>query len=666
MVLKPNFVPLLFIMADKDEVINMARSIKDSLLQSWDDNQCFMDKDRMRDKGIMSESVGLTALLLLGISFKPERGFWDDGDVARYNAIANKGLNFICDEIESNGFTAEPLVPADCSKGFFNTEYGYTDTVTWVLSTMILMRYAHRKNIVGLTKEDQGRVFAAIGKSLDALIKAQREEGTWGFRTDPGSLKSLYFTYGCAVSLADFFDYIIGEISLVEGERDDFDYRDEELLDYLNGYLGYDVEEASIETRKKTATWLVEECLPTIPNISECVEPTDEEKSRLGLWTQNVPLTGDYYSKVNFLNLYYVYYIIDMMTISYADEVFKERVSTPEGKKSLMDLYERIIPGLELTYFFDNFDGDDLYEALYKGYMEQAIHSARNNFLIASRTGNKFWDSSNSELKVWWEHSDPRINDQVGSALMSGRDSISIREPALLPMALRVNTCFCYYISEEKDFSLNRMYSMITSNVSSETNSKCVAGLWDKTFYNLMITERSVEAIIDFYDYLCKFEDDALVVVSQAVTSRSEVDQAIEKLIDDRIAAALSEYVPTEVRDVDAEMPADQAEFYRMADRYMLDLAARIKGSSDIYDSAGPRDLLFEVLTAYRALAGHMVLMTMKDQIESEGADYNPNVAQEQLEAFEKRKDKLVRKLMDDTSDSTADFVGLYDRIKMK
>ena len=174
-------------MADIGDVINTAKTIKESLIASWEENQCFVDKDRMDDPGIMAESIGLTTLLLLGISFKDAEGFWEDGDVARFNAITNRSLNFICDEVESKGFTAEPLVSADRTKAFFNSDVGYTDTVTWVLSTMILIRYSHRKNIIGLVKDDQDRVFRMISKTLKVLVEGQHPNGTWGFITDKGS-----------------------------------------------------------------------------------------------------------------------------------------------------------------------------------------------------------------------------------------------------------------------------------------------------------------------------------------------------------------------------------------------------------------------------------------------------------------------------------------------
>ncbi len=656
-------------MADIGDVINTAKTIKESLIASWEENQCFVDKDRMDDPGIMAESIGLTTLLLLGISFKDAEGFWEDGDVARFNAITNRSLNFICDEVESKGFTAEPLVSADRTKAFFNSDVGYTDTVTWVLSTMILIRYSHRKNIIGLVKDDQDRVFRMISKTLKVLVEGQHPNGTWGFITDKGSKDALYYTYASSVTLGDFFDYVAGEIADVEGEgTTGFDHRDSELIDYLNHEFECDdVVKMMDQVRKKTGRWLIDVCLPSLPILSECINiDSPEERDSIGIWGQNADLTGDYYKGVNFINLYYVYYLIDMMTITYSDEVFQELVSTSEGLDELSRTYKNKLPSLEHFYFFDNSAPDTLYDSLYKGYMEQAIHSARNNFMIASRTGNSFWDSVKSELVLKWEHNDTALNSQVINALTDRRGEIQITEPALLPMALRANTCFCYYISNQRDYSLSRLYSMIVSSMATETDRACIAGTWDRISFNLAVTERSVEAMVDYYDYLCKFEsDEPQVITVSSDVAESEIESVLEKLIDKRISLALGS-ASTDMNAGPSGECSDQASFNSMADEYLRHLIARIRGIGDIYDANVPGDLLFEILMAHKALDNDLVLMATKDQQESEGQDYNPNEAQEQLIAYQLRKAKLIRRLMQDTSDSTADFVSMYERVRMK
>lgn len=652
-------------MSELEDVIFTAKTIKDSLLSDWDDNQCFIDKDKFDSKGLMSETIGMTTLLLLGVAFQGESRFTDEGDIAKLNAIVNKGLNYICDEVESKGYTAEPLVSADRTSDIFSDGKGYTDTATWVLSTMVLLRYAQRRKIIGLVKEDQERVFTHIVKALDAILGSQREDGTWGFMTDAGSKRSLYYTYACSGAIADFFDYILGEIALVD-DNANFEYKDTELIDYINDKLGYDVGDHATNVRGKTAKWLVETCLPRLPNISECMDLSTEDMAAIGVWSQDVNLGDKYYENVSFIDLYYVYYIIDMMTLTFADSVFKDIVSKDSTLSEFSDNCNGLLPPLEHMFFFKNSTPDDLYEQFYKGYMEQAIHSARNNFLIASRTGNMFWSSFESELVLQWEHEDQNINSLVKTALSTKRGKIVISEPALLPMALRVNTCFCYYISEEKDFSLKRLYSMILSSIASETSGDCKKGLWDTTSYNLAITERSVEAIVDYYDYLCKFDSgDVPVQVASTPIESSEIDNAIRRVVDERIREIMGE-APACTDVANPGCSLTQEAFERMAEDYVNHLLTKISGTTDIYDMSKADDILFKILMAHKALDGHKILMVMKDQVEAEGQEYNPNDSLEQLNAMVLRKDKLVKRLMEDTSDSTADFESIYERVRMK
>ena len=74
-------------MATRDEITSIACTVKDSLLDSWSEGSCFTDEDKMRNKGMMSEAIGLTSMLLIGVSFDDEPSFWNDGDKEKYSKI---------------------------------------------------------------------------------------------------------------------------------------------------------------------------------------------------------------------------------------------------------------------------------------------------------------------------------------------------------------------------------------------------------------------------------------------------------------------------------------------------------------------------------------------------------------------------------------------------
>lgn len=661
-------------MATRDEITSIACTVKDSLLDSWSEGSCFTDEDKMRNKGMMSEAIGLTSMLLIGVSFDDEPSFWNDGDKEKYSKIVSNCVDYLYSEVSNKGFIAEPLVTAKASSLLFNKDSGYVDTITWVLSSMILTRYSQRKGIIEISQQTKEQMVELIAKAFGMLLSSQRDDGTWGFMTDPKSKIAIYFTYSANATIADFFDYIVGEIESVEvdSEQAGFQYRDEEVLNYLNSSLGYDVEARASEARRKTATWLVRECIPLLSKLSECIYKEGQDYSDIGIWEQRARINDEYYDDVNFIQLYYVYYIIDMLTLTYSDDVFKEIIADPERLKELSSNYAKRMPKPEIRYFFKEIPSSELYEQMYKAIVEQSIQAARNNFMIASRTGNEFWISEQSELRVQWDHEDEDVHYNIQGALNKARD---ITDPALVPMSLRANTCFCYYISNEKDFSLDRLYQMIIDSRAKEDDAGCRINLWDDMSYNLQVTERCIEAIVDYHDYILKFgEDDAQgavekTEVSQVVreVSRSDLDLAVEKKIEEYLA---EHGVPASGASGSATSEAtaamSQEAFNEMAECYLRDLFVDLDNVGDIYSAFDEEHFLRKLLDAWCKLKSQAYLREIKEQRDLEQKEYSTGVAERNLVHFLDKKRKLDVRMIDDYEDTRADLVEIYENMKTR
>ena len=661
-------------MATRDEITSIASTVKDSLLDSWSEGGCFTDEDKMRNKGMMSEAIGLTSMLLIGVSFDDEPSFWNDSDKAKYSEIVANCVDYLYSEVSNKGFTAEPLVTAKASSLLFNKDSGYVDAITWVLSSMILTRYSQRKGIIEISQQTKEQMMGLIAKAFGMLLDSQRDDGTWGFMTDPKSKITIYFTYSANATIADFFDYIVGEIESVEvdSEKVGFQYRDEEVLDYLNSSLGYDVEVRASEARRKTATWLVRECIPLLSKLSECIYKEGQDYSDIGIWEQRARINDEYYDDVNFIQLYYVYYIIDMLTLTYSDDVFKEIIADPEKLKELASKYSTRMPKPEIRYFFKEIPPSELYEQMYKAIIEQSIQAARNNFMIASRTGNEFWSSEQSELRVQWDHEDEDVHYNIQGALNKARD---ITDPALVPMSLRANTCFCYYISNEKDFSLDRLYQMIIDSRAKEDDGGCRINLWDDMSYNLQVTERCIEAIVDYHDYILKFgEDDAQEVVKQTEitqvvkeVSKSDLDLAVEKKIEEYLA---EHNVPTSGANETATSVAattmSQEVFNEMAECYLRDLFVDLDNVGDIYSAFDEEHFLRKLLDAWCKLKSQAYMREIKEQRDLEQKEYSTGVAERNLVHFLDKKRKLDVRMIDDYEDTRADLVEIYENMKTR
>ena len=70
-------------MSDSENIAKLkdtAFSTKDALIDRWKEKESFTDNDTMVNSGIMSESIGLTCIMLLLTAFGKEESFWKDGD----------------------------------------------------------------------------------------------------------------------------------------------------------------------------------------------------------------------------------------------------------------------------------------------------------------------------------------------------------------------------------------------------------------------------------------------------------------------------------------------------------------------------------------------------------------------------------------------------------
>lgn len=494
------------------KLLEIVNRTKQALVGSWDENGAFVDKNILTRKGVLPEGIGFTGLMLLALAFRDEEKVFTVEFRQKLEEIIEATITKLYGWTEK-GFSAAPFAKSDSI--VFNEEFGYTDTVTWCLSSAILTRYMQRKDAITLSPKTQHCVFEMIARGTKTIFETQREDGTWGFRTDKLSKSSLYFTYSVNATLADFFDYVLNEIELVESETVDENLvqgEDVELLEYLKSELGYDAREKANAVRASLQNWLIKYGLPLVAKVSDCTEMTATERQMLGMWDHsNQAVDGKHYH-----NLYYAYYLIDMMVTSAVDLRLSEMINDNVAIEQLHKHYESngLMSKSDLMYFFGDeytFLGDGCnISKLFTTCIEQAIHSTRTQYICASKTGNAFWDDTTSELPILWEHEQDSINGRA--KVLLGQVKGSVSDPTLAPLALRSNINYIFYITNQMDMTVERLFLDICDqaytleNPEDERNEDCVVNLWDKLFYSLPITERSIEALVDYYDYLCKFE----------------------------------------------------------------------------------------------------------------------------------------------------------------
>lgn len=519
----------------QNELFSVASNAKDALIAQWEtsdpDNKYFKDNDTLSEEGILPEGIGITSLLLLLEAFGAEEQVFSESDKEKVTNIVNSSLRKLKDFSEDE-YSASPILD---SVKVFNADGGYTDSVTWCLSSAILARHASVDGKITLDEDVEAYVFDAIARGIDVLCASQ-SGGRWGFRTDTDSPRSLYFTYSAAASIADFFDYILGEIALLEissdatSEQKDraiSDAADTEIIDYINKKLNCDICAKVNAARASLQDWIIRDALPLFPKIASCDPLDDDILNVLGMWKHSTVNSGNNGDKV-YHHLYYTFYLLDMMVTAGVDERFAEIAEDIEQIRELANYYDAKdrLNDTDMFYFFydqsfakeDIESGDYHYENLFSKNVECALYAARAQYADASKTD--FW--STAELPLTLSHPNRVINTNLSSVK-------NFKDPSVVAMALRSNITYSYYVTNTQDIAVERLFDDMCEDIftpeyraallpvegDSRYDSKmkiynkmsksCVENLWDCENYSLALTERSIEALVDFKDYLDKF-----------------------------------------------------------------------------------------------------------------------------------------------------------------
>ena len=556
----------------QNELLEIARNTKNALFAEWEasasDKKYFKDKhiaNKMNKRGLLPEGIGATTVLLLLAAFG--KSVFSDEDLEKCNKIINSAFVNIR-EWSKDGYLATPILSAENGRKAFNEDAGYVDTVTWCLSSAILARYNQKQKLLQLEPGVEEYVFDAIAKGIFTLCDAQKD-GRWGFRTDTTSQRSLYFTYSAAASIADFFDYVLGEVALLslpagatDKEKSEAitDACDKDVIDYINDAYGCNIVDKVTESRKSLCRWIVRDALPLFPRIASC-DPLDKATlDLLGMWPHGT-YEKDSTPKV-FYHLYYTYYLLDMMVTAGADTYFLEIVENLEELKALAQYYEnnkRLNATDKFYYFYDlAFEEADIkrgmyhYDEFFNKTVECALYTARSQYTNAAKTGKDFWESA--ELDLQFNHQEEAIAKAV--------QRLPFKDPSVIAMALRANITYSYYVTETQDIAIERLFDEMCADIYStkyreklndsdrmDKDEECVIDLWDRTNYSLPLTERAVEALVDFKDYLDKFYNEPAPAVKQieSVQTETKIEYVTEpSALDKAVEAKIEEYLKGE------------------------------------------------------------------------------------------------------------------------
>jgi hypothetical protein len=397
---------------------------------------------------------------------------------SRWKDIVLKEFDLVRTHVKEKGFDASPLIDSEKTKDSFSPSAA--TQYHYLDSVSWTLSFAI---LMRLTHR------ADLIKLDNPKTLAIREmiQNTLQITCDSACEKGGWgFTSGCKQPDL-YFSYAIsealadfGDYVMGESKEEGIAEPDEEFIDALGGRDG-NLIKSVMAARKRTCEWLISDCLN---KLGQETTPSDESSQKSDDPIENI--MSDH------MGIYATYFALDMLIVSNADQLFP----------------------------------DDANRILQK--LEHAIYLSRIRFDKAHE--DKIWwnNPSFSSWVLQWEKSHP--------AFPRARSLAMPTEPGLAPLSLRCNVLYTYYFSEGRDKKIDDLLKVVHNEAHIET------GLWDRESFSLMVTERAIESLVDYADYLQKFpkaEQDARVVSSSECSFREAVALAVREYCESDAGRAL-------------------------------------------------------------------------------------------------------------------------------
>ena len=546
---------------DHRSLLALAREIMRSLIDQYKSNNNEF-RDDQRKTGLIYRCVGSTALLLLlnGFADLAEEA---EEHVAILRDIVIAEFKAILDHITKRGYDATPIVEDRVTSKLFSPAAGpkqlpYTDSLAWVLSTALQLRFAQRSGNFPMPPDLEAVLKSTIRDTLKLIVESAGPDG-WGYTK--GATSDLYYTYAVSEALADYGDYVLGESK-------DIAKADSELKQYLANEAG--LLESLAQCRYQTAVSLFDKYNDVL-GTSDVIPPNADNRSRHNL-------------------LYYSLFLIDLLIVSIPDD----RLNPQEG-----DTQEQASAKAALR--------TDLYTKL-----EHGLYLTRIAFDRAYRDRAWFKDQRASSLKITWA----LLKDRPDFTAVA---RANVEEPGVVPLVLRCNALYSFYIAQGRDQKMSEMFRIVLENRNEN-------GLWDIDSFDLIVTERAIEALVDYHDYVQKYE--------QAEPLRPLIRSGVESAIKELIASEIQAHLAA-IRPHLSELPEHRAESnindeVEKLNTILFAINSALKGEPD---QNSPQVTAITGKNFCRIFSEFLFLLFLSRLTEQAGTEANPDTLSQQLEA---------------------------------
>lgn len=331
----------------------------------------------------------------------------------------------------------------------------FTDATSWLLSTALVMRtvmpdLTERGVEVGDVPE---RAIKAIIESLNLILSAQLPDGGWHLGgVSPQAVGHLFFTWGVLQGFADVSDYVLGESKDEIGVDEDG-----ELL----AIMGVELVERFKSARDNASTFLKKTYLD-----SALAEKLDYKS--LAASSGNAPVrvsVDDYGSEIALLYAYS--YLQESLILNGVDRDGLPSIGyQADDAKADMDKLQDIVR--------KRFEQAQVELAAVASDRDIAVNSS--TFFVRARAKRQ---------------RGPTTPEFV------------FKDPSLWPQLVRTFVLHPYYVTRSRvpDRYVFDAFRLLMDDRRGSDESPG-AGLWDHDAFNLSVSSRAVEALIDVFDYL--------------------------------------------------------------------------------------------------------------------------------------------------------------------
>ena len=458
--------------------------------------------------GLMSQLYGLNGLLSLISRFElvPDEESESKTTGKKRTLINNEdkqiikdGINWVLKYVDDYGYDLSPHIDPEINKQLFLEEdnntgekYSYMGARTWGLSLFVAARVAYRKKVIDFSDKEMDEIKKYIKGSIEFFNKSvilskevdsKGEPIGWGYADGCENEPSLFFTYSVVEAFADFDDACM-------------DGRDPDLIDFIN-----DGNDSGVKHEEKFR----ELCFKMGDRAWEIFKSKLKNSffsDRFDKFVRVIPVE-EILASSRSSALFNSLYVIFILFYSYKNnEKVNKKYRPEQSKKENEDVQNAMSLGLQLI------------QNLFDDLANKGKDSIVERHILA-------FDQKHRVSKFGKE-----LNDA------------DIQASSLLPMLVKANNLIARHIYQ---FPQKKMSDLLNRMFMSKLDNEW---LWENRRYDLLSTERYLEAIADYFDYYYEYEQH----YAQKTLSRAKQEREIKKALKTTVEDSIRKEVKIELK----------------------------------------------------------------------------------------------------------------------